>query len=268
LTLSHVLWIGGAPRSGKTSIATRIARRHGLRLYSSDTRTWAHRDRALREGDESAQRWEKLAPEARWARTPPELLELSLHAERGPMILDDLLALPTSPLVVAEGTPVSPTVVTAGIADRTRAVWLVPTAAFQRARLDEDRLPVGPRALYLLLAEVIEREARDKGVPILAIDESRGLDEITAEVEALFADALAAGPRAETRPERRALLREANEAIVAQIHAYYARPWAQGDANEAVRAFVCECGDTACNASVELPVGAIVAGPALAPGHR
>ena len=268
MTLGHVLWIGGAPRSGKTSIATRIARRHGLRLYSSDTRTWAHRDRALREGREPAQRWEALAPAERWARTPTELLELSLHAERGPMIVDDLRALPTSPIVVAEGTPLSPTVVTAGIADRSRSVWLVSTPTFQRERLDEDRLPQGPRELYLLLAEAIEREARNEGVPILAVDESRGLDETTAEVEVLFADALAAGPRVETLSERRALLREANDAIVAQIRAYYARPWADGDPETVVREFACECGDTACNATVELPVGALSAGRALAPGHR
>jgi adenylylsulfate kinase-like enzyme len=41
--LRHVLWIGGAPGSGKTTIATRLARRHGLRLYSADTKTWEHR---------------------------------------------------------------------------------------------------------------------------------------------------------------------------------------------------------------------------------
>ena len=157
---------------------------------------------------------------------------------------------------------------TAGIADRSRSVWLVSTPTFQRERLDEDRLPQGPRELYLLLAEAIEREARNEGVPILAVDESRGLDETTAEVEALFADALAAGPRVETLSERRALLREANDAIVAQIRAYYARPWADGDPETVVREFACECGDTACNATVELPVGALSAGRALAPGHR
>ena len=54
--LVHTLWIGGAPATGcgapatgKTTVATRIARRYGLRLYSSDTRTWVHRDHALRE---------------------------------------------------------------------------------------------------------------------------------------------------------------------------------------------------------------------------
>ena len=55
--LRHVLWIGGPPGGGKSSVATRIARRYGLRWYGADTRTWRHRDRALRAGNEAARRW-------------------------------------------------------------------------------------------------------------------------------------------------------------------------------------------------------------------
>jgi hypothetical protein len=263
-----VLWIGGAPGSGKTTIATRIARRHGLRWYNADTRTWEHRDRALHEGHPAAQRWEALTPHERWATaTPADMLEMSLHAERGPMIVDDLRRLPTSPLIVAEGSTVSPAVVSSGIADRSRAVWLLPTPEFQRARLGERALPPGPRELYLALAATIEREAREHDAPVLSVDESRGVDEMLAAVEDRFAEALAEGPCAETIAERRALLREANEAVVAQLRGYFARPWADGDADAAVREFLCECGDPACDATVEVAVGAASRGPVVAHGH-
>ncbi len=86
-------------------------------------------------------------------------------------------------------------------------------------------------------------------------------------VERLFGEALAAGPRAEALEERQALLRETNEAIAAQVRGYYARPWAEGDAEAVVRRFVCECRDPACDIDVHLPVGDLKAGPALAPGH-
>ncbi len=267
--LRHVLWIGGAPGSGKTTIATRIARRRGLRWYGADTSTWAHRDRALAEGHSAAVRWEAMTPAQRSVtRAPAELLELSLHRERGQMVIDDLRRLPTSPLIVAEGSPLAPAGVSSGVAERSRAVWLLPTPEFQRAQLEQRELPRGPRELYLLLAEEIERQARKHAVPILDIDGSRDIDETVAAVERLFAEALAEGPRAETLDKRRALLREANTAIVSQVRGYFSRPWADGDADVVVREFLCECGDPACTASVRLTVGAVSASPALAPSHH
>jgi predicted kinase len=137
-SLTHVLWIGGAPGSGKTTVAKRIARRHGLRWYNADAHTWDHRDRALEAGDPAALHWEAMTPRERWVATSPaEMVDLSLNLERGPMIVDALRALPAAPLVVAEGSTVLPDLVASGIADRSRAVWLAPTRDLQRARLEE-----------------------------------------------------------------------------------------------------------------------------------
>ncbi len=107
-------------------------------------------------------------------------------------------------------------------------------------------------------------------VPSITVDATRGVAEMVAvveEVEEVFADALAAGPRTETREERHCLLRELNEAVVGQVHGYYARPWAQGDPNAVERGFLCECGDPDCEAEVVLSVGDATAGRVLASGH-
>ncbi len=268
-TLRQVLWIGGPPGAGKSSVATRIARRYGLRWYNADTRTWQHRDRALRTGNAAARRWEAMTPQERWVgSTPREMLRMSLHRERGPMVIDDLRALPDSPLVVAEGSTLPAHALSSGIAERSRAVWLLPTREFQRATLTDRDMAPGPTALYLLLGETIEQEAREHGVPTLTVDGSRGIEETVAAVEELFAPALAEGPRAETLAERRALLREANEAIASQVRGFYGRPWVNGDPEAVVRELVCECGDSACAASVLIQLGALSSGAVLAPGHR
>jgi hypothetical protein len=177
------------------------------------------------------------------------------------MVVDDVAALPTAPLVVAEGSVLP----ASAIADRSRALWLSPTPELQRARLAAAGRTGGRARLDALLLDVIAAEAREHGVPVLRVESTT---DVAAAVEERFAAALAAGPCARTRAERQALLREANAAIVTQVRGYHARPWADGDAESVVRVFACECGDPACEADLELTVAAAAAGPALAPGHR
>jgi hypothetical protein len=270
--LRHVLWIGGPSDSGKTTIARAIARRHGLRLYSSDTRTWEHRDRAIAQGHETAIRWEALTPHQRWVEAAPaEMLAMSLHRERAQMVVDDLRGLPASPLVVAEGTPVAPSLVSSGIAERPRSVWLLPTPEFWHARVAERGGARPTDRLYDLIGEDIAREAALHDAPTIAVDGRRGIHETLALVEGMFAEALAEGPRAETRDERRVLLRAANRDVVAQCFGYLDRPWSTLDPETMQREFVCECDDPDCGELVELRVAAFPGSAAervLAPGHR
>jgi hypothetical protein len=224
-----------------------------------------HRDRALAAGVPAAERWESLPPEARGEGPPDELLARSLHRERGQMVLDDVRDLPRAPLVVAEGSVVPATLISSGLADETRAIWLLPTASFQRPQLAE--LPPGARRLYSLLRDVIEQETREHRAPALTVDGSRGIDELTDAVESLFAAAIAKGPTAATRGERLALLRESNEAIAEQVRGYYRRPWAAGDPESVIRSFLCECGEPSCTAFVEISVERTTE-PVYAPGHE
>ena len=250
MTLDHVHWIGGPPASGKTTVATRIARRHGMRLYSADTRTWEHRDRALAAGHPGALRWEAMSVEDRQRIEPEEIFDLWVHWERGPMIVDDICALPRAPMVVAEGTTVP--------ADRSPSLWISRPSAW----------PDNP--VFRQFADAIMEEGERHGVPVL-VNEGP-LEETIAGVERHFGDALARGPRAESLEERRALLREANEAIVRQVRGYFARPWAEGDGEAVVREFICECDDPECRAVLEVSITDFVraasSGPLTAPGHR
>ena len=109
--------------------------------------------------------------------------------------------------------------------------------------------------------------ARDSGVAVIVVDGSTDVGGLTDAVETHFAAALAAGPCATTGEARRALLREANLAVVDQVRAFFARPWSEGDAEGAVQAFLCECGEPACDADVVTAVARAAAAPVVAPGH-
>jgi hypothetical protein len=161
--------------------------------------------------------------------------------------------LPPAPLVVADGSTVLPELVAQGHADRERAVWLLATPELHRAH-HEARGMAHLAEYRWLVAEGIERQAAEFGVNVLRVDDTLGIDESVAAVEELFADALAQGPRAETLEERRALLRYANEAVVAQVRGYLARPWTTGDEATFMREFLCECGDPECTEVAEVAV--------------
>jgi hypothetical protein len=255
-TLEHVLWIGGASGAGKTTLATRFARRHGLRWYSADAHTWEHRDAAIRAGHEGAIRWETMTMGERHATAidrPADLLHLNLDFDRGRMIVDDLLRLPAEPLVVADGSTILPELVAEGRARRDRAVWLVPTFEVHRSFHEANGMAHLVEYRWLVIEEVA-RQAAAYDVNVLRVDETVGADDALAIVEALFAEAIAAGPRAERPAERRALLEYANEAAVAQARAFLARPWSDGDEASFVRPFRCECDDPECREIVAIPV--------------
>jgi hypothetical protein len=127
--LSHVLWIGGGPGSGKSSVARALSSRFDLQLYSVDDHDGAHEPRM---------------PTFLADESFDGLLKASRHRFR--LVLEDLAALPASPPAIVEGWQLLPTSVAAVLRDPGQALFLMPESA------DELTQRVGWEARDLRLA--------------------------------------------------------------------------------------------------------------------
>lgn len=129
----NVLWLGGSACSGKTTIASRLAARYRIELYSCDQHFEAHRERA---DPRLHPAFCRLAarPSAELWRAPVESRVeelLAFYRDEFGMILEDL-ALRCGAPVLVEGVGLLPELVMPHCRGRGEALWLVSTATFRR----------------------------------------------------------------------------------------------------------------------------------------
>jgi 2-phosphoglycerate kinase len=137
--LRHVYWIGGGSGAGKSTIARRMAARHGLRLYATDDVMLDHASRSTPEDCPSLSEFMSMDMDERWANRSPETMLETFHWFRGEgfgLIVEDLLRLPREPRVIVEGFRLLPRLVKPLLAVPGHAVWLLPTPGFRRAAFD------------------------------------------------------------------------------------------------------------------------------------
>jgi hypothetical protein len=212
--LAHVRWIGGATDSGKTSVARALAQKYGLQAYHLD----------LYDREEPPGHWSRTDPvrhphmhatptrdrDWMWVHTTPEELVARWHRcapERFQLVLEDLLALPAAPPVVAEGYGLTPDLVGPLLPSKRHAVWLVSTEAFKRVvyarrgkggkdTSDPERARRNHFGRDVLLAEHFRDRAEALGLPVVVIDGTRPLEAIVSLVEAHFGPLLRGAPGA------------------------------------------------------------------------
>jgi len=69
---SHVLWLGGSVRSGKTSASAELASRYGLRIYSFDDAEPFHIYRSVPERQPNLIRFMAMTMDERWVLRAPK----------------------------------------------------------------------------------------------------------------------------------------------------------------------------------------------------
>jgi 2-phosphoglycerate kinase len=135
--------MGGSPCSGKSSIAGMLAKKHGLHVYKCDDAFWEHANRADPVARPTFHRLTHMTWEEIWMRPVAVQIadEFACYREQFGMIVDDLLALPRSTPVIAEGAALLPNLVSGLLPDRSRAVWVIPTEPFQREHYTPEKRP-------------------------------------------------------------------------------------------------------------------------------
>ncbi len=197
--LRHVYWVGGGSGAGKSTIARRLAARHGFRVYATDDVMADHARRSTPADSPFLSEFVAMDMDERWvSRSPQRMLE-TFHWFRGEgfgLIVDDLLRLPAQPAVIVEGFRLLPRLVRPLLVVPGRAVWLIPAPAFRRAAFESRgslweiaRKTSDPgRALRNLLdrdrmfTERLCGEARRLGLGVIEVDATVSEDELAERV--------------------------------------------------------------------------------------
>ncbi|MBV9790852.1 MAG: hypothetical protein JOZ51_21840 [Chloroflexi bacterium] len=190
--LAHVRWIGGAPCAGKSSIVTLLAERYELAVYRCDEHFAAHTQRVEPSRQPTLHQISAMSWDEIWMQPVATQVEnqFRLYREEFSMIVEDLLALPRSQPLLAEGTALLPECVAALLEQPDRAMWIVPTATFQQTHYRErgawvqDVLNqcVDPDEAWrrwmerdLRFAHTIAQDAATRGLSVLWTDGSRSI---------------------------------------------------------------------------------------------
>jgi hypothetical protein len=200
--LRHVLWLGGAPDAGKTSVAREQARKHGWQFYHLDAAEPSHIVRTTVEQQPTFARFLAMTMDERWvSRTPEEMAAMVVtnSAERFPLVIEDLRAFSGETPLLAEGPWLFPELVAPLLTSPRQALWLNPTVEFKRASAarrdkpafrhetsDSERATRNWFERDMLLAAHIERQAQEHGLRVVTVDGSRSLEEMVAMVAEHF----------------------------------------------------------------------------------
>jgi hypothetical protein len=185
--LRHVHWIGGASGAGKSTIARRLADKHGLRLYSTDEAMGDRSSRWLPQDCPNLTEFVKMSMDQRWVDRSPQTMLETFHWFRGEgfgLIIEDLLALPPDQGVIAEGFRLLPHLVKPLLHDPSHCVWLIPTPAFRLAAFESrgtmwsipNKTSNPKRGLSNLLerdrlfTERLQRMVETTGLPAVTVD--------------------------------------------------------------------------------------------------
>lgn len=200
--LAKILWIGGSPCSGKSTIADWLAKRHGLTVYRCDDAYYQHANLITPERQPTFFRLAHASCDQLWMRPIEQQVSEELELYRGefPLILADLKAMPAGSPIVAEGAALLPELLAGINIESRRAVWVVPTEPFQRDHYvnrawrhdvlerctDKERAWQNWMARDAGFATSVAHDTRTRKYRILTVDGTRTIGDMAHSIETHF----------------------------------------------------------------------------------
>jgi len=202
-SVRSVLWLGGAPCAGKSSVARLLCERFALDVVHVDDTIDAFMAQLDPERQPALSGWMALSWDERWARPPEALVDevVACYREHLGFVREQVLsrAGQDRPALV-EGSAILPADVARTLASPADALWLVPTRAFQAHHyalrpwvggvLRECADPVAAFERWMerdaRFAAWLEDEVRALGLACLAVDGSRSVEEVAGVVAERF----------------------------------------------------------------------------------
>jgi hypothetical protein len=201
--LRHVYWIGGGSGAGKSTIASRLAERHGLRLYATDDAMADHDRRSQALDAPLLAAFKSMDMDERWVHRSPATMLATFHwfgGELFELIVEDLLRLPAGPGVIAEGFRLLPRLVQPLLSEPGHSLWLLPTPGFRRAAFasrgslhtiagktsDPDRALENLLDRDQMFTEVLRAETRRLGLAAVSVDTTITEGELTRQAARLL----------------------------------------------------------------------------------
>jgi len=197
--MPDIYWIGGAPCSGKSTIAEKLAFKHGLSLFKSDDHMYAHMNLARAEKQPVMAKVASLGWSETWTR-PVEVQvqdEFDFYREEFDMLLEELALYPQGQPILAEGNAWLPELLGRLQPPPEHSVFLIPTKEFQVANYSQrpfikDILSqcADPQAAFenwmerdARFGENVDQAARQMGLPVIRVDGRLSIEENAVLVE-------------------------------------------------------------------------------------
>jgi len=129
-----IVWLGGAPCAGKSSVARTLSERFALDILHIDDSFGACASQRDAARHPALSRWMALSWNERWSRSPDPLLAevIACYHEHLCFVLEDLRTRDLGGRqTLVEGSAVLARDIAPMLGSRAEGVWLVPTAEFQ-----------------------------------------------------------------------------------------------------------------------------------------